>query len=615
MNLRAAAPLGPSGAVQAATGADHRVTLQQGLAFGLVGLTVAAFIWGRFRYDLVALAALVAGLAVGVIPAEDAFSGFANDVTVIIACALVVSAAFARSGIVEMALKRVLPHLKTERSQVPVLTTAVTLLSMVTKNVGALAIMMPVALQVSRRTGTPQSRLLMPMAFGAMAGGMVTLVGTSPNILVAQVRQEIVGQPFQMFDYAPVGLALTAAALVFLAFGYRLLPKDRTGALGLSAALSANAYLTEARAPDDWMREPTTITALVALTPDAVEVMALIRDGKRRARPRGNTLVQPGDTLLLKGDQEALEAFIDATKLTLVRGDRPVLLEQAKDEVNLVEAVVGAESPLTGQSVRQLDLYGQHGLNLLGVSRSGYELTQHLRTAKLQAGDVLLLQGSEAAMPKVLAELQLLPLAEREVRLGGKRRKYLPAVVLAAAMVMVGLGILPVAIAFFGAAVVIVALGGLRMRDAYAALDGPLLVLIAALIPVSDAIQQTGGADLIASHLKAVFEGIPPVVAVAGMMAASMAVTPFLNNAATVLVVAPIAGVLAQQLGHRPDPFLMAVAVGAACDFLTPIGHQCNTMVMGPGGYKFSDYPKLGAPLSLLVLVIGPPTILLFWPM
>jgi len=591
------------------------VTLQQGLAFGLVGLTVAAFIWGRFRYDLVALAALVAGLAVGVIPAEDAFAGFANDVTVIIACALVVSAAFARSGIVEMALKRILPYLKTERSQVPVLTTAVTLLSMVTKNVGALAIMMPVALQVARRTGTPQSRLLMPMAFGAMAGGMATLVGTSPNILVAEVRQDIVGQPFQMFDYAPVGLALTAAALAFLAFGYRLLPRDRTGTLGLSAALSANAYLTEARVPDDWTLQPITITGLAALAPDEIKVMALIRNGKRRARPRGNTLILPGDTLLLKGDQEALEGFIDATKLRLVRGDRPVLLEQAKDEVHLVEAVVGADSPLTGQSVRQLDLYGQHGLNLLGVSRSGYELTQHLRTAKLQAGDVLLLQGSEAALPKVLTALQLLPLAEREVRLGGKRRKYLPAVVLAAAMVLVGFGVLPVSIAFFGAAVVIVALGGLRMRDAYAALDGPLLVLIAALIPVSDAIQQTGGANLIAGALKGLFEGIPPVVAVAGMMAASMAVTPFLNNAATVLVVAPIAGVLAQQLGHRPDPFLMAVAVGAACDFLTPIGHQCNTMVMGPGGYKFSDYPKLGAPLSLLVLVIGPPMILLFWPM
>lgn len=591
------------------------MTLQQGLAFGLVGLTVAAFVWGRFRYDLVAVAALVAGLAIGVIPAEDAFEGFANDVTVIIACALVVSAAFAKSGIVEMALKRVMPYLKTERSQAPVLTVAVTLLSMVTKNVGALAIMMPVALQVARRTGTPQSRLLMPMAFGAMAGGMVTLVGTSPNILVAEVRQDIVGQPFQMFDYAPVGLALTAAALVFLAFGYRLLPKDRTGTLGLSAALSANAYLTEARAPDDWALEPTSITALIQTAPDEVKVMALIREGKRKARPRGNTIVRPGDTLLLKGDQEALEGFIDAARLKLVRGDRPVLLEEAKDEVHLVEAVIGADSSLTGQSVRQLDLYGQHGLNLLGVSRSGYELTQHLRTAKLQAGDVLLLQGSESGLPARLAQLGLLPLAEREVRLGGTRRKFLPAVVLAVAMVMVGFGVIPVSIAFFGAAVVIVALGGLKMREAYAALDGPLLVLIAALIPVSDAIQQTGGADLIAGALRGLFEGIPPVVAVAGMMLASMAVTPFLNNAATVLVVAPIAATLAQQLGYRPDPFLMAVAVGAACDFLTPIGHQCNTMVMGPGGYKFSDYPRLGLPLSLLVLVIGPPTILLFWPM
>jgi di/tricarboxylate transporter len=432
---------------------------------------------------------------------------------------------------------------------------------------------------------------------------------------LAEVRQDMVGAPFQMFDYAPVGLILTGAALVFLTFGYRLLPKDRTGTIGLSAALSANAYLTEARVPDDWTLATKPISALKAMAPDEIQVMALIRDGKRKARPRGNTLIRAGDTLLIKGDQEALEEFIVATKLKLVRGDRPVLLEEAKDEVHLVEAVIGADSSLTGQSVRSLDLYGQYGLNLLGVSRSGYELTQHLRTAKLQAGDVLLLQGSEAGLPGRLATLGLLPLAERDMRLGGQRRKFLPAVVLAVAMVMVGFGLIPVAIAFFGAAVVIVALGGLKMREAYAALDGPLLVLIAALIPVSDAIQQTGGADLIAGGLKSIFQGIPPVVAVAGMMFAAMAVTPFLNNAATVLVVAPIAATLAQQLGYRPDPFLMAVAVGAACDFLTPIGHQCNTLVMGPGGYRFSDYPKLGAPLSLLVLVIGPPAILLFWPM
>lgn len=591
------------------------MTFQQGLAFALVGLTIGAFIWGRFRYDLVAVVALVAGLAIGIIPAEAAFDGFKNDVTVIIACALIVSAAFARSGVIELAMRRVMPLLKTERSQVPVLTGAVTLLSMATKNVGALAIMMPVALQVARQTKSPPSRLLMPMAFGAMAGGMVTLVGTAPNIIVAEVRQGIVGEPFAMFDYAPVGLALTLIALAFLAFGYRLLPRDRQGATSMSAALAANAYATEVRAPEGWAPGSMTVSALGALGDGEVKIMALIRSGKRRLSPRGNVLVKAGDALLIEGEQQALEGFVSRAQMNLIRDDRPVPMATASEEIAIVEAVIGRNSPLQGQSVRSSDLYGQHGINLLGVSRSGFQLTQHLRTAKLAPGDIILLQGAEQALPVALSALDLLPLAERQVQLGSVRRRFMPAVVLACAMTLVGLGLVPVAVAFFGAAVVIVALGGLKMREAYAALDGPLLVLIAALIPVSDAIQSTGGSDLIAGLLRHVFTGLPGVVAITGVMLASMAVTPFLNNAATVLIVAPIGATLAKQLGYNPDPFLMAVAVGAACDFLTPIGHQCNTLVMGPGGYKFSDYPRLGAPLSALVLVTGPSLILLFWPL
>ncbi|SDQ67442.1 SLC13 family permease [Brevundimonas sp. 374] len=591
------------------------MTFQQGLAFGLVGLTIGAFIWGRFRYDLVAVVALVAGLAIGIIPAEAAFDGFKNDVTVIIACALIVSAAFARSGVIELAMRRVMPLLKTERSQVPVLTSAVTLLSMATKNVGALAIMMPVALQVARQTKSSPSRLLMPMAFGAMAGGMVTLVGTAPNIIVAEVRQSIVGEPFAMFDYAPVGLALTLIALAFLAFGYRLLPRDRQGATSMSAALAANAYATEVRAPEGWAPGSMTVSALGALGDGEVKIMALIRSGKRRLNPRGNVVVKAGDALLIEGEQQALEGFVSRAQMNLIRDDRPVPMATASEEIAIVEAVIGRNSPLQGQSVRSSDLYGQHGINLLGVSRSGFQLTQHLRTAKLAPGDIILLQGAEQALPVALRALDLLPLAERQVQLGSVRRRFMPAVVLACAMTLVGLGLVPVAVAFFGAAVVIVALGGLKMREAYAALDGPLLVLIAALIPVSDAIQSTGGSDLIAGLLRHVFTGLPGVVAITGVMLASMAVTPFLNNAATVLIVAPIGATLAKQLGYNPDPFLMAVAVGAACDFLTPIGHQCNTLVMGPGGYKFSDYPRLGAPLSALVLVTGPSLILLFWPL
>ncbi len=588
------------------------MTLQQGLAFGLVGLTIAGFVWGRFRYDLVALAALVAGLAVGVIPAEAAFDGFRNDVTVIIAAALVVSAAFARSGVVELALGRVLPLLRTERSQAPVMTVAVTLLSMVTKNVGSLAIMMPVAIQLTRRTGTSPSRILMPMAFGAMAGGMVTLVGTSPNIIVAETRAELLGEPFRMYDFAPVGLALTALALIFLAFGYRLLPRNRQGTIRLGEALEAQGYATEAQAPEDW--EPRTIMALRDCNRD-VRILALIRDGRRNPRPRGNQIVRPGDALLLEGGPEALGAFLAASRLKLVRDDRPVAREQPTDEVQVIEAVIGVNSPLAGQSVRQADLYGQYGVNLIGLSRSGHELAQKLRSARLKPGDIVLLQGGEAGLPMALQALDLLPLAERQVRLGGARRRFLPAAVLAAAMILVGFQVVPVAVAFFSAAVIIVALGGLKMREAYAALDGPLLVLIAALIPVSDAIQQTGGADLIAAAMRDLFTGLPGVLAVGGLMLAAMAVTPFLNNAATVLIVAPIGASLATQLGYDPDAFLMAVAVGAACDFLTPVGHQCNTLVMGPGGYRFADYARLGAPLSLLVLLVGPPLILLVWPL
>ncbi|RYF88175.1 MAG: SLC13 family permease, partial [Caulobacteraceae bacterium] len=333
------------------------MSLQQSLAFGLVALTIGAFIWGRFRYDLVAVTALVLGLAVGIIPADKAFDGFKNDVTVIIACALVVSAAFARSGIVELAMRRVLPLLKTERSQAPVLTTAVTVLSMATKNVGALAIMMPVALQVARRTGTSPSRLLMPMAFGAMAGGMVTLVGTAPNIIVAEVRQDILGRPFSMYDYAPVGLALTAVALVFLAVAYRLLPKDRQGATSLKAALAANSYATEARVPADWACDPLTVSGLSEMSSGEVRLLALIREGKRNPSPHFNVRIRPGDTLMLEGEQEALEELIARAKFKLVREDKPVAIAGQGGEISIIEAVIGRNSPLEGQSARKSDLY------------------------------------------------------------------------------------------------------------------------------------------------------------------------------------------------------------------------------------------------------------------
>ena len=590
------------------------MTLLQGLAFCLVGLTILAFLWGRFRYDLVAVVALLAGMVIGVVPPEAAFDGFRNDIVIIIAAALIVSAAFARSGLIEWVLAGVLPYLKTERTQVPVLTTVVTLLSMMSKNVGALAIMLPVAMQVTRNTGTPPSRLLMPMAAGAMAGGMVTLVGTSPNIIVAQIREDMTGAPFSMFDYAPVGLALTAIVLVFLAFGYRLLPRDRVGTASLSASLEKNAYSTELRAPEPWAPGKMTISALEAAGPD-VRILKIVRDGRSITAPRGNVVVRSSDVIMAEGSAQALGAFIQAAQLTLRGSDSPAIKDQRSEDVHLAEAVINLGSPLIDRPSAATEVHGRFGVNLLGVSRSGRSVTAQVGRARLKQGDIILLQGSEGRLSQAMRDLELLPLAERQLTLGEAPRRFMPAMVLGLAMLLVGFQLVPVAAAFFGAAVLILMLGGLTMKEAYRALDGPLLVLIAALIPVSEAIQTTGGDDLIASLLSGLFGAMPGLLAVGALMLVSMAVTPFLNNAATVLIMAPIGATLALQLGYRPDPFLMAVAVGAACDFLTPIGHQCNTIVMRPAGYRFEDYARLGAPLSLLVLLAGPPLILTFWPL
>jgi di/tricarboxylate transporter len=590
------------------------MSLQQALSFAIIGSAVLLFAWGRFRYDLVALCALLAGLAAGVVPAKDAFSGFTSDVVVIIATALIISAAIARSGAIELALNPLLSRLRSAASQVPVLAGATALLSMPTKNVGALAILMPVALQVGRRTGTSPSSLLMPMSFMSLLGGLVTLVGTSTNIIVSQVRQETTGRPFQMFDFAPVGLVLTGLGLVFVSFGWRLLPQNRRGRSGMAEAQADAVYSTEATVPDV-LPEGLETVADLRLSADNIALAALVSKEERKSRPLPDARIEPGDLLVLEGEQEALDRLFARTPLIPAREGKEAPKDSANEEVRSVEAVVQPGSVLVGGSAQRLRLQQEHGVNLLAVGRSGERITERLRDVVLRAGDVLVLRAGERNLPSAMRDLGVLPLAERDVRLGGVRRRFSPVIILAVAMVLVALKLVPVAVAFFGAAVLVVASGALSMREAYESLDGQVLVLIGALTPLSDAVRRTGGTELIASGLASLAHGAPPLLALGSLMIVAMACSPFLHNAPTVLVLGPIGVALAQRLHLSPDPFLMAVATGAGCDFLTPVGHQCNTLVMGPGGYKFSDYWRLGLPLSILVILVGAPLIATVWPM
>jgi di/tricarboxylate transporter len=591
------------------------MTHQQMLAFAIVAGMMALFLWGRFRYDLVAVLSLLTAVLVGIVPADKAFVGFSDDIVIIVASALLVSAAVSKSGVMEAGLNLVAPYLRTTQIQVIVLVGVVTVLSAFVKNIGALAMMIPVAFQIARRTNTPPSSFLMPMAFGSLLGGIVTLVGTSPNIIVSRIRGELLGEPFRMFDFTPVGLGIALAGVVFLAFGYRLLPQGRKGAASMDEALNIKDYITEARVPSDSDVVGQTVADLHKIANGQVKVAAIIRNETRSSSPLPDAKIRENDVLMLEGESDALESAVARAGLKLSGEHRRPERNEASDEIGVIEAVVGPNSVLTGLSAERIALYERFQVNLIAVSRSGERFKERLRTITLRPGDVIVLQGNLKRLPDTLRNLDCLPLAARDIKLGSARRSLLPIVLLAVTMVLVAFNVLPITIAFFGAGVLLVLFGSLSLREAYDAIDWPIIVMLGALIPVSESIRTTGGTELIAEWLSSAASLLPPTGALVLIMVAAMAVTPFLNNAATVLVMAPIAASFATQLGFRPDAFLMAVAIGAACDFLTPIGHQCNTLVMGPGGYRFGDYWRLGLPLSILVVVVGIPLIMLVWPL
>lgn len=590
------------------------MTVPQILSLCTLGGMMALFVWERFRYDVTAVLALIAAIAIGIVKPEDAFKGFSDDIVIIVGSALVISAAVQRSGLIEVLLSFVGNRVTSIRSQLLLLCSSVGIASGLIKNVGALAMLMPAALQMAKRRDTSASVFLMPMAFASLLGGLMTLVGTSPNIIVSRVREQMTGEPFRMFDYFPTGAGLLVIGIVFLRFGYRLLPRDRRAAPSMAEAIDIKGYTTQVAVDAGSTVVGQTISAFHRRHVGEVSITAIIRDGRRRG-PQGGIKLRPEDQLLLSGEPEALEQVIALDKLLLEGQHRDVPQGSEKDDIEVSEAVIAASSPLIGQTAERMQLQREYGLNLIAVSREGEQLTKRLGSISLRGGDVIVLQGPAGLLPERLRELGALPLVQRQIRLGNSKRGMLPIAILAAAMIATALGLVPVAIAFFTAAGLILATGVLPLREAYDSIEWPILIMLGSLIPVADTLRSTGASNVIANELAYVGAMLPPWGAVALILVTAMAVTPFLNNAATVLVMAPIAAVFAKDLGYRPEAFLIATAMGAGCDFLTPIGHQCNTLVLGPGGYRFGDYARLGAPLSLIVVLVGTPLILATWPL
>jgi len=583
----------------------------------IVVLITAFFVWGRWRYDVVAFAGLMVTVLVGLVPAADAFDGFGHPAVVTVLAVLVISRGLANSGAIDIITRFVVRTSSSPTLHIVVLASVAAALSAFMNNVAALALLLPVALQSCVKAERSPGLVLMPLAFGSILGGMTTLIGTPPNIIIATYRESAGGGSFGMFDFAPVGLPIAIAGIAFVALiGWHLLPAAVRKRNVPADLVAIEGYITEAVAVEGSGAIGMTLAEIDEKNASGdVEIIGVIRDGKRLVSATRHLRVQTSDVLLFSARPEGIAEAVKALGLELVGEKSPVVEALKAEDVSLVEAIVPTGSRIEGHTPSSLRLGSRYNLNLLAVSRQGSPTRGRLRSFRFQAGDILLLQGEREETPTALARLGLLPLAERKIALHGQR-KALPAIgIFAAAVASAALGLADITTAFSVAMLLMVLLNIVNLRELYESIDWPVLVLLGAMIPVGGALETTGTTELIALTLLELLEGAPPVVLLGVVLVVTMTLSDIMNNAATTLVMAPIALGIAHALGVHADPFLMAVAVGASCAFLTPIGHQNNTLVMGPGGYRFGDYWRMGLPLEILIVVLSLILIPMAWPL
>ena len=590
------------------------MTPDQITLFALLFFVFVFLIWGRWRYDLVAFVALLVALLTGLVPADKAFSGFGHPATVIIALVLIVSRGLSNSGAIEIVARHLIDASRKLSTHITIMSGLAAGLSALMNNVAALALLMPVDMQAAKKAGRSPSLTLMPLSFASILGGMITMIGTPPNIVIGEFRGDALGEPYRMFDFAPVGLACAAVGVAYVALiGWRLLPGGRQTSDAGKELFDLADYIAEVRVAEGSPVIGKKVRDLdQQATKSGVDILGLIRRGRRLPGLARVAEIKAGDILVLEASPDSLEEALGTLSLEYVGKGTGQLVD---DDLILNEVVVQESSRLVGRSAMSVRMLYRYRVALVGVSRQGKRFRENVRKLDLRAGDVLLLLGGEDRLGDVVGRLGVLPLADRGQRVIQRDKAWLAVGIFGVAILLASVGLVYLPIALGCATALFVFLNIVPIRDVYTSIEWPVIVLLGSMIPIGSALQSTGGTELIAGGIVDLSAGFSPVVVLTLLIIVTMTLSDVMNNTATAVIAAPIAIEIASRLGVNPDPFLMGVAVAASCAFLTPIGHKNNTLIMGPGGYRFGDYWRMGLPLEILIVVVSVPMIIWVWPL
>ena len=590
------------------------------IVLGIITLMFVLFVKEIFPLDVTALVVLIIFLVIGNLTLEEAISGFSNQAVITIAVLFILSHALQKSGILEYGVVRL--NKLTERSKLLGLTVfliTVAFASAFVNNTAIVAIFIPITIRLAQKYNLSPSKLLIPLSYIAIMGGTLTLVGTSTNLLVNSIYvNTTMAEPLGMFEFSRYGIFILLIGLLYIIFAVPFILPSRTVTSSLTQSYHMGGYLTELKVAEESPLVGRTFMERSINKNYDITVLDIIREGMVISKNIRNTIIHPGDVLFVRGSLENFLRMKEVEKVTMLTDEKLTQAELIHDDNTLVECLLTQQSELVGKSLMEINFRRRFGSFILAIRREGAILRRKIAHVMLRAFDTLLVYGPRDKIKELSESGNFIVLGEIEATLQKNRFWWVSLVVIISAVFLAALGLVPILKGALVGMIILLVLRVISTNEAYQSINWQVIVLIAALIPIGIVIQKSGTAEWLATAMNNVVEqfdpALRPVVMVSLIYLMTMILTEMASNAATAIIMTPIAISVAMQIGLDPKPFIFSVCFAASASFITPIGYQTNLMVYGPGGYKFSDYVKVGLPLAIFLWIMATFLIPVLWP-